>query len=161
MKIADFGCTKHVEGTQLQTHVGTNGYMAPEIWGLGNSESSVYSDKVDMWSLGCLIYAVLTKAAPFPEFRDFMGYIGGYQPFPKEKLLQGNVTEAGIKFIINLMTPEPGDRPSVDQALQHAWLTLHPMSGDNKLEKEGYQMVADTRDKERESHIYGYARART
>ena len=62
-KLADFGLAEFVENDQVvASHKsGTDGYLAPEI-----QEFRPYGPSSDMWSLGCLIFAMLTVALPFP-----------------------------------------------------------------------------------------------
>lgn len=57
VRIADFGLAKFI-GPECVTNepFGTIGYCAPEIL-LGKS----YTFKVDMWSLGCLLYAMVSE----------------------------------------------------------------------------------------------------
>ena len=57
IKIGDFGISKILDGTKnyAQTRIGTCAYMAPEIY-----KGEKYSKKVDIWSLGCIIYELCT-----------------------------------------------------------------------------------------------------
>ena len=56
IKIGDFGISKILDGTDYaKTFAGTFSYMAPELI---NGEK--YSKKVDIWSLGCIIYELCT-----------------------------------------------------------------------------------------------------
>ena len=56
IKIGDFGISKILDGTNYaQTFCGTFYYMAPEI-----IKGEKYSKKVDIWSLGCIIYELCT-----------------------------------------------------------------------------------------------------
>ena len=56
IKIGDFGISKILDGTNYaQTFAGTYKYMAPEIINYNK-----YSKKVDIWSLGCIIYELCT-----------------------------------------------------------------------------------------------------
>lgn len=123
VKLADFGCAKHTVGTRLQTTVGTNGYIAPEVWGYGESTTSIYSFKVDTWSLGCLLYNVVTKQLPFPDYRQYYAYTEGGRPFPQGPLVQQHLSVLGIYFIQGLLEPLPKNRLGVDQALSDYWLT--------------------------------------
>ena len=58
IKIADFGTAKAVdlEG-KLKTHIGTPGYMAPEV-GLGKPYNAF---QADVFSLGCVLFMILTR----------------------------------------------------------------------------------------------------
>ena len=58
--IGDFGESKSIEGTVAQTCVGTFETMAPEVLD-GNS----YSFPIDIWSLGCIWYRLISGNNPF------------------------------------------------------------------------------------------------
>lgn len=61
IKYADFGFAKHlVEAAMAQTPCGTPLYMAPEIF-----EYKEYDIKADLWSLGCVIFEMLSGTPPF------------------------------------------------------------------------------------------------
>ncbi|KAL4493326.1 hypothetical protein ABPG73_007133 [Tetrahymena malaccensis] len=57
-KISDYGLTKEVD-KRLVSFVGTPNYMAPEII-FAQQNSQVYSDKVDIWSFGLILYEMFT-----------------------------------------------------------------------------------------------------
>ena len=63
VKLGDFGASKWIQApatTTLHTQVSTPLYRAPEVQGLdSNSETSIYTNSVDIWSLGCVIYELL------------------------------------------------------------------------------------------------------
>ena len=68
-KIADFGFSAAIEGRQgnglRDTILGTPGYMAPEI-----VEARQYSGRsVDIYALGVILFAMVTKAMPFRGIR--------------------------------------------------------------------------------------------
>ena len=57
LKIGDFGISKQIKNINeyAKTQVGTLSYMAPEI-----IKGENYNNKVDIWSLGCIIYELCT-----------------------------------------------------------------------------------------------------
>ena len=63
--ITDFGMAKRIN-TQLErmkTKCGTLSYLAPEV--LTGASTKGYSKKVDCWSLGVLLYAMVSGFLPF------------------------------------------------------------------------------------------------
>lgn len=83
--------------------------------------SSVYTNVVDIWSLGCVIYRVIAKQVPFQNGRDIKRFCDNRIPFPAQ-YLQGKLTAKGIDFLQSILVANPSDRPSVVVALQHPWL---------------------------------------
>ena len=65
IKIGDFGVSKklNVNNNYAKTKKGTKEYSAPEMI----KENSKYSKKVDIWSLGCIIYELCTLKMCFDE----------------------------------------------------------------------------------------------
>lgn len=63
IKLADFGLAKKF-GTNsvsvMKSFVGTILYSCPEI-----VQSQTYTNKADIWSLGCIIYELMTFSQPF------------------------------------------------------------------------------------------------
>lgn len=58
VKLADFGTCKHIDPKLVNmdhTAIGTIQTMAPEVF---NEEG--YDNKIDIWSLGCVLYEILT-----------------------------------------------------------------------------------------------------
>ena len=130
VKIGDFGIAKPVrdcDATELRTATGTQGYEAPEIRGYvevdEHDPSSVYTNVVDIWSLGCVIYKAVAKHVPFQNGRDIKRFCDKRILFPTQPL-QGKLTADGIEFLRSILVAEPNARPTVDIALQHPWLVL-------------------------------------
>ena len=60
-KLVDFGLAKIIGPNEKASEpFGTLGYVAPEIL-----EKKPYSYSCDLWSLGCIIYALLCSSLPF------------------------------------------------------------------------------------------------
>ncbi|CAL2049991.1 unnamed protein product [Caenorhabditis brenneri] len=67
-RITDFGIARTLddEGEELCNVAGTFYYMAPEV-GANLLKTCQYDSKVDMWSIGCLLYQCVTGEVPFDE----------------------------------------------------------------------------------------------
>ena len=53
--VTDFGLARKVENIYMSTRAGSLHYVAPECW------KRHYTAAIDMWSVGCIIYAACTK----------------------------------------------------------------------------------------------------
>lgn len=60
VKVTDFGLSKIMMGATLQSCVGSPLYVAPELL-----MAEGYGEKVDIWSVGCICYNLLSGLYPF------------------------------------------------------------------------------------------------
>nr|KAF6374272.1 hypothetical protein mPipKuh1_009495 [Pipistrellus kuhlii] len=117
-KLADFGLSH--EATELLTSwCGTLYYMAPEVL-----RGEPYDGrKADVWGLGASLYKAVMGRVPF------LGY-------SKEKILELIVeghyqppyymSEAGRSFLQRLLTVDPDQRPTLEEAMRMPWMDLGP-----------------------------------
>ncbi|PWW73103.1 kinase-like protein [Tuber magnatum] len=128
VKLGDFGISKRAraqDSTTFHTQVSTPLYGAPEVLGLdSNSETSVYTNSVDIWSLGCVIYELLVGERLFDSDGQVLRYYLGGWRFPKDKLkgLSPPMDDSGILLLESMLAIQPEDRPTAAGALSHAWL---------------------------------------
>jgi hypothetical protein len=63
LKIADFGMARTLESAQqlANTMCGSPAFMAPEVFLMRQRGEPGYDDKADLWSVGCILYFMLTK----------------------------------------------------------------------------------------------------
>ena len=117
MKLGDFGISKRVSNpsTALRTEVGTRAFLAPETTPDDYEETFQYTNAVDMWSLGCVIYNVLAHSLPYknPRARSF--------PFPSQPL-KDRVNDQGINLLECLLRVDPSTRWTAQEAVKHPWL---------------------------------------
>ena len=61
IKIADLGYAQKFDKKKgMELCLGTPLYMAPEL-----VREETYTEKVDVWSLGCIVYQLLSGFTPF------------------------------------------------------------------------------------------------
>eukprot|EP00588_Corethron_pennatum_P035640 CAMPEP_0194345608 /NCGR_PEP_ID=MMETSP0171-20130528/104954_1 /TAXON_ID=218684 /ORGANISM="Corethron pennatum, Strain L29A3" /LENGTH=727 /DNA_ID=CAMNT_0039112619 /DNA_START=587 /DNA_END=2770 /DNA_ORIENTATION=- len=120
IKITDFGFAKRVHAPKsLTTQCGTPGYVAPEIL-----KGMPYDEKADMWSVGVILYILLSGYPPFIEENQkqlFRKIKAGSYKFHKE--YWRDISLEAKNFISSLLTVNPDERLSATEALQNAWIT--------------------------------------
>lgn len=60
LKLGDFNVSKVLHRGLLHTQTGTPYYASPEVW-----QDKPYDTKSDIWSLGCVLYEMITNRPPF------------------------------------------------------------------------------------------------
>ena len=117
MKLGDFGISKRVSNasTALRTEVGTRAFSAPETTPDDYEETFQYTNAVDMWSLGCVIYNVLAHSLPYPNSR------AKSFPFPTQPL-KDRVNDQGVNLLECLLRVDPSTRWTAQKAVTHPWL---------------------------------------
>ena len=115
-KIIDFGLCHHADSNHLlNTPCGSPLYAPPEII----SGKSYDGKAADVWSIGVVLYTMVTGALPWKE--------------ANQKALYKQITEADFvvprtlsltlrDLILRLMRPDPKDRPQVSEIIKHIWI---------------------------------------
>lgn len=125
VKLADFGLSKKLtDTTAYYTRAGTQSYMAPEMLNYldTSAASSEYTNAVNLWAVGCIVYRLITGVVPFPPGTSLVKYCEDKSLFPYDALFDSGVKCNGANFIRQLLITNPKDRPSVSQTLQHQWI---------------------------------------
>ena len=115
--LADFGFTKFVPNEGLKTKCGTPAFIAPEIL-VGKH----YDMQVDMWSVGCLIYMLISGLTPFKDktHRGLFRKIRASN-FTFHEAYWANVSLEAKQLITSLLTVDPNYRPTADESLSTSW----------------------------------------
>jgi serine/threonine protein kinase len=112
---------------------GTPQFMAPELLGFATHSTSHNSKSTnqcaaDMWSLGEIVFQMLTKKPAFPQLSQLILYIQGLQRFPNSLLTQHGVSSCGQDFILSVMLLSPDSRLKALQAWNHEWMEKYKSS---------------------------------
>ena len=87
-------------------------YRPPEM--VDEYGSFPVTEKVDIWALGCILYAILFKQQPFQDAQKLTIIKGDYY-IPKEAQ---NYSEKIFDFIRWMLTPDPKLRPSAKDVIR-------------------------------------------
>lgn len=120
VKLCDFGFTREYEGksSYLQTWCGTVCYSAPEML----KGEKYAGEKVDVWSLGVILYALLCGELPFDEDDEHATKIKILQEEPK---YPESMPPAAKELIALLLSKRTILRPSLAEILTNPWLSEH------------------------------------
>lgn len=101
-------------------------YVAPEVL-----THQVYSTSADMWSLGILVYQLLTGKLPFQSrtygTRDVMNEItsGCFLPYAMSSSnFPDNLSFDALRFVERLLRMDANQRFNVIEALNHRWISM-------------------------------------
>ncbi|KAA6376836.1 MAG: hypothetical protein EZS28_027638 [Streblomastix strix] len=120
LKIADFGITK-IQQNELQLNrmstKGTPPNMAPEL-ALGYEKAD---QKVDMWSAGVVLYQLVSKEYPI-KAKSIYELL---KKMKERRIERPEIVKNDILWdlISNLLSFDPNNRLSAEQALQHPFFT--------------------------------------
>jgi calcium/calmodulin-dependent protein kinase I len=132
LKLIDFGLSTHfTPGHRLSRVVGSSYYVAPEVL------KKSYTEACDLWSLGVIVYMLLSGAPPFYGRTDEAikaSIINGEYTFPHE--LFRDVSDDAMAFVATLLSYNVEYRYTAEQALGHPWLM-------NNCDPEIYQRAKD------------------
>lgn len=122
LRIADFGVARTSDGGQLNTFVGSPGYIAPEIYAAMRRPDLGYTLRADIWSIGVCAYALLCGTLPFPVHSVLESSME--LRFPKTAW--SGVSKEAKKFIQCCLQKDPSSRPSATELLSKTWMRRSP-----------------------------------
>lgn len=123
IKLTDFGLS-YVRGgvgsdSMMQSVCGTPIYMAPEV-----IDDLGYSQQCDIWSLGVIMYILLTGRPPFvAETEEKL-----YELIKKGEVdfsdpCWENIQESAKNFLLGMLKVDPAYRRTAKEILNHPWIT--------------------------------------
>ncbi|GIL86239.1 hypothetical protein Vretimale_13767 [Volvox reticuliferus] len=147
--VADYGVSIDLNQERAVTRAGTEGYMAPEVERCPlktephenkDNPKYAYSTAVDIWAVGVLAYELMVGFPPVvmstvpgnpaatsggPNDDSVTGFVRSHMNsaslhFP------ASVPHVARAFVLAALAPDPLERPTAAQLLQHPW--LRPMA---------------------------------
>ncbi|XP_019585824.2 hormonally up-regulated neu tumor-associated kinase [Rhinolophus sinicus] len=126
IKLIDFGLSNCAgilgHSDPFSTQCGSPAYAAPEL--LARKK---YGPKIDVWSIGVNMYAMLTGTLPFTVEPFSLRAL--YQKMVDKDMnpLPTQLSTGAINFLRSLLEPDPVKRPNIQQALANRWLNENYM----------------------------------
>ncbi|EPQ04262.1 Hormonally up-regulated neu tumor-associated kinase [Myotis brandtii] len=121
IKLIDFGLSNCAgilgHSDPFSTQCGSPAYAAPEL--LARKK---YGPKIDVWSIGVNMYAMLTGTLPFTVEPFSLRAL--YQKMVDKEMnpLPTQLSTGAVSFLRSLLEPDPVKRPNIQQALANRWL---------------------------------------
>ncbi len=132
VKIIDFGTSKFREKEFENELIGSPYYMAPEVI------EKKYNNKCDIWSIGIILYFIMTKKKPFTGFslEEIFSSIKDDEIDLKSKYLR-NYSGELKNLLVQLLKKKPEERIDAKEALNHQWFI------NNKTKEKLIELTSD------------------
>ena len=124
LKIIDLGvCQTLTYGQMTNEPIGTNGYISPEIY-----LHKDYSFKTDIWSLGIILYLLITEGIlPFDNENMDYEVIGKkvlflQQEYPEEYF--GKKTKGLVNLLDKMLEKNPSKRIDINHLVKDDWFKI-------------------------------------
>lgn len=118
--LSDFGFSKPITPGISSDHGGSTGYRAHELL-----KSNEYSDKTDVWAIGCIIMDVATtgRRRAFHDDEEALNYGKGESTLPKLKSDDNPELDDSVLDHLNdlmelYLAKDPKNRPIAPQLLE-------------------------------------------
>jgi len=152
IKLTDFGLAKSITEDGLKTFCGTPQYFAPEVLSRRTSVDGTgrYGKEADVWSLGVILYILISGAPPFDATMDVSVPTKLSFSDPVWKV----TSHSAIHLIRKMLTKDPKKRIDVFQACSHEWIMtpdgdthVHPLDDPVVLETIVGSRILEVSDK--------------
>lgn len=120
IKLTDFGLSNIIMGGEqnnsLQSYVGTQYYLAPEV-----HRHASYNRSVDIWSSGIILFIMLSGKFPFygRDDSEFFARLSRGVTFPEKEWK--DISEEARSVVRQMLEMVPERRPTAQELLAHPW----------------------------------------
>eukprot|EP01138_Halocafeteria_seosinensis_P011538 gb/GECG01011786.1/.p1 GENE.gb/GECG01011786.1/~~gb/GECG01011786.1/.p1 ORF type:complete len:496 (+),score=75.49 gb/GECG01011786.1/:1-1488(+) len=159
LKLADFGLSAYLpsQNAILSEACGSSYYMAPEMF------RHRYTKAADIWSLGIILYLLLSGRVPFGMHVETEPEI--YTAIQRDRLKfrtkhWKGISKSAITLIADILRKNPKERPSLDDILENSWVkgetaktqalnkkiveSMYNFNNRNKFKKHALKWIAST-----------------
>nr|CAD7577155.1 unnamed protein product [Timema californicum] len=123
IKVTDFGVSKIEANTWLRTQIGSRLYNAPEVL---NAHNEPYTNKVDVWSMGVILFYCLNGCLPFQFIDEILR--GEYKFKP---MVLRRISPLASELVRKMLVVDPTKRIDINEIISQPWLQDEVMK--NKL----------------------------
>eukprot|EP00914_Ancora_sagittata_P025914 GHVO01051190.1.p1 GENE.GHVO01051190.1~~GHVO01051190.1.p1 ORF type:complete len:520 (-),score=53.01 GHVO01051190.1:399-1958(-) len=118
LKLIDFGFSRIFNPSIPMTAMhGTVYYISPEVM------DGCYGEKCDIWSIGVIVYMLLSGSPPFNGKHDHDILINIKRAsFKLDGPRWNDISDEAKDFVSSLIVKDPESRPSAADCLAHIWL---------------------------------------
>ncbi|XP_035288335.1 hormonally up-regulated neu tumor-associated kinase homolog A [Anguilla rostrata] len=129
IKLIDFGLSNCAGilgySDPFSTQCGSPAYAAPELL-----SRKKYGPKVDVWSVGVNMYAMLTGTLPFTVEPFSLRALHQKMVDKEMNPLPSHLSPDAVNLVKKLLEPDPIKRPNIHQVMSDPWLNLgNPQTG--------------------------------
>ena len=138
IKIIDFGIDEIVHKTNIFNDKNPNyvRYVAPEIL-----NKKTYDSKCDLWSLGVIMYILLTGEQPFKgNYNEIVNGIKNNDIIFTEDQKK-YISQSAQDLMLHLLIKAPIERFSARQALDHEWIKTNGRNRTSTISEEEIRNV--------------------
>ena len=112
--------------------------MAPEV----HDTSKAKTSKVDIWSLGCILYRMLASNVLFNDPVEVWKYTltASSSPLAFDNI---GLSAPCVSFLHDILQPIPKNRPSAEDCLKTTWITNGILVPEYSIGKDLYTRLAE------------------
>ncbi|CAD8119162.1 unnamed protein product [Paramecium primaurelia] len=142
--IADFGLADFYDpfGNYMFQRCGTPGFVAPEVL-----QDKIYDSKVDIFSVGCLMFLLIAGKSPFKGTTYNEVVMRNYHCKIDYASINTIISSEGLQLLKLLLHPQSNQRPLPRDALRHEWFMINlDRMRYLELNKQEQQQYSDNKD---------------